>query len=144
MILALFGVGVTAVWANTDTKTGYVNPWVMAIPGVLLALINFWAFLFVFAPFFGLFTLIYVVVNKKTPYKFGFADVMALPFAMAVIFSYGIFYQMAFALTLGFQMAFIGRLPRLFVGKRDEKGNIRFCPLLFNALVVGGLVAWLI
>jgi len=137
MIISVFGLLILGVWANFDAKEGRIGTLWLLLPCVIATLIN-WLFL----PLFGVFALVYVGINKFIHYKFGFADAMAMPFALSILNLPGFVLTglPGFAVFLGVQTLFYDHLPRLLVGRRDKNGNIRYVPLIFNAFLVGVVV----
>lgn len=147
LLLAIYGFIVLVIWAHFDENYGdipavYVTPFVLGLLAIFYFL-NFTS-IYIWLILFSLFVGIYWFSNRILKQKFGFADVVGLPFGLSIVFTFGIFMWIGFALFLAFQVLFFDKLPEKLTGKRDIKNNMRFLPLIFNAYVVGVLIAWII
>jgi hypothetical protein len=141
---AVMGLLVTGVWALQDGRSGKISMWVMLLPIILLAFLSWRALMFFWAPGLVLCLALYVIANKKVKRgSFGIGDALALPFTLAIVSMYGIAYWALFALAFALQIFTYNNLPQLFAGRKAQ-GRIKLCPLLFNALLIGGAVAWIL
>lgn len=137
---AAFVLLMIGVWAYQDAKSAKVSSLWMAIPIGLGFAVDWYSWTVHFLPMFLILSGLYVVVNKKTPFKLGFADVMSVPFAVWVTMITGFWMLVAFPLVLGAQMIVYNKLPRLLVPPKDTGGNIKFVPVVFNAFLIALLL----
>lgn len=136
VLAAFFGVVILSVWAHFDSRDGQIGNYTLSIPIGIAFILNWWAWVSIYLPMFLGFIFLYILANKKTPFKFGFADVMALPFGVWITIITGYVMMIVFPLMLGLQILIYDRLPRFLVPARQKDGNIRFLPVIFNALAV--------
>lgn len=138
-----FGLFVIGSWAFFDQQDGLIPTWWVILPVIIGLIVNPIEWFTIFLPLFVGLTTMYIIINKKTPYKLGFADIVAVPYAIFLITQTSFIPIVITALLLAFQQLAYNKLPSLIVGKKDKEGNIRFVPLIFNAYLFG-LVAYVI
>lgn len=136
-IIQFLGFITLGSWANHDERTGFISNYWLIPPLALTFLLDWFSWVTVFLPLFVGFVVLYIIINKWTPFKFGFADVFGLPFSLYLTALIGIPALLGYAVSLGVQTALFDRLPWLIVGKKDQNGNIRFLPLVFNSYLLG-------
>lgn len=143
MHLAIFAVFVMAAWAYYDAKLGEIGNYWLSIPIGIGFFLDWLGWTTIFLPLFLGFLGMYWVINKKTTLKFGFADVMALPFALWVVIMSGFVVAVTFALVLALQTFIYDRIPRFLVPEKVN-GNIKYIPVVFNALLVAVVMKFLL
>lgn len=143
MYLIILGLVAIGIWSYLDSKYGQIGSWWIIIPLVISFFLDWLSWMIHFAPLFGLFIVIYVMANLygKGKLKFGFADVISIPFAVWIALNTGILMAVPFALLLAIQTILYDKMPLILVPKRDDRGNIRYITVLFNAFL-GGLIVY--